>query len=304
MANYIFKGSRFKEWGKLAKNNDHVIDWEYVPPESHLLGMISGMVLGSESEQDVETYQHYQITDLWLPVFDADSQISVWETTAATRNANIKTALETLVDRRFPKMENVSTRTAVSADYTQDLLGTADPTVMWDPSRISKGALSDLRVNSVINVIRGKLGYAYGSAFRNGPNDKVKFLHNYSDILPLNVKMPADMAGYYIRMLTIPQEVNDANSEISHHFPVDGDPRNIDFLKSPDQMDSIFNKGIESDEDDYRRWAVTYLIEQGTGGSKRQVADDLYAHVSRECEFLRSDTRGDVVVDPQPGAGS
>ena len=103
MPSFLWLASRDKEWGRLAANIDHAIDWEYCRPGSHPLSWPVELTLGGEGEVYTDEYTHYQITDLWLPVFDADAYTSIQGDDAA-----IKSALEALVDRRFGKMEGIS----------------------------------------------------------------------------------------------------------------------------------------------------------------------------------------------------
>lgn len=272
----------FKEWGELAINAEHIIDWELIPRGANLqyqdVFIALGAANGDANRSGLEECMTYQL-DCWIiPVYGSD----------ATETVDSRAGIKNLYDMYVPKSEDTDPNAALTLTETDVEIGDDDNSLIYQPGKISLMALADPGKPARIVHRRPWLGRHEGKFVRVADN-----LIRFSDEHKLTIKRAyhANTPTYIVWVLTIPNNVADGAFEERTTFPKNTDWVEWDFLAP--QWDPIlgvrsndFNSGATA-LNAWRAWSTHWMVEQGDKGRQWQQRP-LYCRVARRTVFSRS----------------
>lgn len=267
-------GKRYKEWAQLSSNAEHVIDWEVVPRGANIKYQSYDLVL--HGDEDVEAY-NCMLVDVscwWLPVFGADAAETV-STTSALKN---------LYDKYVPKVDSTVPTAAWTVTDDDASIGDDDNELYFRPDRISLMSLTNPASPARLYNRREWLGWLEGKGYRTGSTTKCRYSARHRGFVRRGV--PTPYPGYLVWVLTIPGDVSDSAFEVSSTFPPDGEFADLDFLAPMWDPIAAARSVGGANLDSWRRWAQSFVVEQGTG-NRQSAAKKLSVRMKRQVCFER-----------------
>jgi len=285
MALAPLKAERYKEYGSIGTNAQFVFDWEYLPEGAMMQWNMIDLIIQSKDEVNANEFSFIDIAAVWLPLYDAD----------AAEAPSTRAAINTLINKRVPKIDPTSPLSDFSVSEDEYVLGNEDTNLMWQPGKITLKALTDPGKIGFLFHRRHRLGYAEGSAYRTNTAassyPKVRLISRIQDMVTTGLKAPTP--GIVAFFLTNPDTEADNTFEESSTVPLDNEFENLAFLVP--RWDPILGTRTlaSADLDAWRRWAVSYVVEQGASPRQwSQASLDLRCH--RQVMFSRVVSSGNI----------
>lgn len=278
-----------KEIHSMNPNAEHIVDAEWLPPDSHLLYQSYDISIMSEDEDlNLDHYQFVDLTAWALPLYDAD-EVSMprWRD------------LKDLYDKRVPKVDGTAPGTSWGTPQQADqTLGDDDNQLFYRPDRISLMSLEDLNKPMVVYSRRFTLGYPFGAGLRTADNT-CKWMKRFQGFVRMGI--PTHKPVVIVWVLTNPPPIADDAFEDTALYPADRLWNSLDFLTPDDWRAKVFQHTPFSTEDDWRKWAVHLFVDNNRGDEVLFKPTELHGVFMRDSVY-RLTNRSTSEVSPTPQA--
>lgn len=229
-----------------------------------------------QADVDPDQFQEYLLSQHVLPMYDerADTVPTLAQ-------------VQQIFNRRVPKVLPVHDETdpdeAVPIDAAATGIGDLDTALLWRPDAMNISVYRNMGKPRELYKHHGVLGWLESTAYRPGPNNKVRF----QESIRTNIRRGVDAGTtpcVVVWVLTMPPP-NALDATQDQTRPQNNEFAHLDFLAPPKSPLMVKDDQVQvSTMADYQHWAIQRVVE----GTSKSVNIDLYLRLHARGFYPRS----------------